>query len=58
VEEVNDFLEKLAAVSSAKVYLVSIQPENLEFGHPITQSTRLSARKLVESINEIFPRKP
>ncbi len=58
VEEVNDFLEKLATVSSAKVYLVSIQPENLEFGHPITQSNRLSAKKLVESISEIFPRKP
>jgi len=58
VEEVSDFLGKLASVSSAKVFLISIQPENLEFGHPITQSTRLSARKIVESINQIFPRQP
>ncbi|HRD01491.1 MAG TPA: hydrogenase maturation protease [Candidatus Saccharicenans sp.] len=58
VDGVGDFLEKLASVSSAKIYLVSIQPENLEFGHPITQKTRLSARKIADSINQIFPRKP
>jgi len=57
-DEVSDFLEKLASVSAAKIYLVSIQPANLEFGHPITQKTRLSARKIVESIDHLFPRKP
>ena len=57
-DEVSDFLEKLASVSAAKIYLVSIQPANLEFGHPITQRTRLAARKIVESINALFPRKP
>jgi len=57
-DEVSDFLEKLASVSTAKIYLVSIQPANLEFGHPITQRTRLAARKIVESIDALFPRKP
>ena len=57
-DEVSDFLEKLASVSAAKIYLVSIQPANLEFGHPITQRTRLAARKIVESLDALFPRKP
>ncbi|MDD8020270.1 MAG: hydrogenase maturation protease [Acidobacteriota bacterium] len=58
VDDVSDFLEKLASFTSAKIYLASIQPENLEFGHPITQNTRQSARKIVESISQVFPRKP
>lgn len=52
------FLEKLSAEASCKIYLIGIQPETLDFGHPITPAIKEASRQIVDFISQLVPRKP
>jgi len=53
-----NFLEKLSAASSCKIYLMGIQPETLDFGHPITPVIKQSCRQITEFITQLVSNKP
>ncbi|MGB9907384.1 MAG: hydrogenase maturation protease [Candidatus Saccharicenans sp.] len=46
-------LEKLAAESSCRIYLVGIQPDSLDFGHPITPLVKEACRQVAESLIQL-----
>ncbi|MGQ9800297.1 MAG: hydrogenase maturation protease [Candidatus Saccharicenans sp.] len=43
-------LEKLAAESACRIYLVGIQPDSLDFGHPITPAVKEACRQVSEAL--------
>jgi hydrogenase 3 maturation protease len=51
------FLEKLSADTSCRIYLVGVQPETLDFGHPVTPSIKEACRQIVDFIAHLVPRK-
>jgi hydrogenase 3 maturation protease len=55
--EFYSFLEKLSTETACKIYLVGIQPETLEFGHPITAEVKEASRKITDFISELVPKK-
>ncbi|MCI4445662.1 MAG: hydrogenase maturation protease [Candidatus Aminicenantes bacterium] len=55
--EFSDFLEKLSSETACKIYIIGIQPERLDFGHPITPVIKESCRLLAEFFAFLLPRK-
>lgn len=51
------FMEKLSSETDCKIYMVGIQPERLDFGHPITPVIKDTCRLLAEFFASLIPRK-
>lgn len=54
--EFYSFLDKLSAETSCKIFLIGIQPETLDFGHPITPAIKEACRQLADFFSQLFPR--
>jgi|YNPBryunderm2012_1023409.scaffolds.fasta_scaffold00032_11 hydrogenase 3 maturation protease len=58
VSEFYQFLGKLSSESSCSLLFIGIQPESLDFGHPITPPVKEACRKLAEFLKSLVPKKP
>jgi len=51
------FLARLSADTSCRIYLVGVQPETLDFGHPVTPSIKEACREIVDFLSQLIPGK-
>lgn len=55
--EFASFMEKLASEAACKIYIIGIQPQRLDFGHPITPVIKDACRLLADFLFSLVPRK-
>ncbi|MGB9765245.1 MAG: hydrogenase maturation protease [Candidatus Saccharicenans sp.] len=51
--EFYSFLDKLSTETACQIYFLGIQPETLDFGHPITSSVKEAAKKIADFISRL-----
>ncbi|MBC7363068.1 MAG: hydrogenase maturation protease [Candidatus Aminicenantes bacterium] len=56
--EFSNFLEKLSNEAASKIYIIGLQPERLDFGHPITPVMKEACRQVADFFTTLIPRKP
>ncbi|MGB9893273.1 MAG: hydrogenase maturation protease [Candidatus Saccharicenans sp.] len=55
--EFYDFLAQLRAESACKLMFIGIQPQSLDFGHPVTPAIKEACRQVANFLNQLLPRK-
>ncbi|MCI4445589.1 MAG: hydrogenase maturation protease [Candidatus Aminicenantes bacterium] len=56
--EFSNFLEKLSSETACKIYIIGLQPQRLDFGHPITPVMKEACRQVADFFTSLISRKP